>query len=168
MGSVKVRIRRDHLRFKPYPHLKSRFFQSAAKALQSLRDLFPVAPPVSKGTVILLPSSEPAVIHDEHTDTGLLRPESEFNELIGIKIKISCPPVVYQDRALLTYITVPHDVIPGEVVKAPAHMSDPPGRKAESQLRRTERFPGFQGPLKSVIGYSRHDTHAVKLRPLDL
>ena len=73
MHSVKIRVGRDHLRFKPDTKLKADLVYFIYQIFQSACDLVCVDFPVAKGTVVTVSHAKPAVIHNQHLNAAGLR-----------------------------------------------------------------------------------------------
>ncbi len=101
MHPVKIGIRRNHLRLKPDSKGQAYVLHLLHQISQTSRQLIAVHLPIPKRTIVSIPFSKPAVIHNQHFNAAFLRLPGNRKKLIRIKIKISRLPVINQNRAFL-------------------------------------------------------------------
>ena len=67
--------------------------------------------------------SEPAIIHDKHFDSALLCLTGNIQKFFCIEIKISCFPVIDEDRAFFVIVFTSDYMISVEIMITPAHLT---------------------------------------------
>ena len=104
MFSVQITVLRDHLRLYPQTEFQSKSMDLLCKCGKSAFNLLFIYFPVAKCTPVIVSLSKPSVIHDKHIQSDIFCLFCNVVNLICVKIKISCFPVIYQDWSWLLYI----------------------------------------------------------------
>ena len=124
MLPVKLGVRGNHLRLKPDAEFQTDFIHLIDEHLQSAGKFLLVDSPVAETGVVIVAVAEPAVVHDKHLNSRLLRFLRNGNQLFVIKVKVSRLPVVNQNRALPVLIWASDQVLSVEIVQRPAHAAE--------------------------------------------
>ena len=143
MLSVEIRVRGDHLRLEPDTEFKTDFIHFVNQIFQAAFDLLFVDNPVTEGRIVFISFSEPAVIHNKHLDAVFFCLSCDIEELIGIKIKVSCFPVVNQNRAFFVVVRAADHMSAIKCMVGTRHFAKSLGRVDHNNLRRLEFIAGF-------------------------
>ena len=121
MIPVQAAVHIDHLRFHPETELKPQGRDLVRQTLQTVGKLLRIDLPVPQGLCIILPVTEPSVIHNEELDPHLLPSLCKGKELLFIDLEISSLPAVQQDRPRPVLPFSPDDMLPDKPVHGLTH-----------------------------------------------
>ena len=168
MGPVQLAVLGYHLRLHPDTELHPQGIDSADHLPQCAAQFFLVHGPVSQAAVVIVPLSEPSVVHDHHIHAKSRRIPGQGADGLPAEVKIGSLPAVQQHRARFMGIFSPADMIPDTAVEHPGQCPQSLLRMAQNGLRHGEALPGIQGIVKQLIGKSHEYPGLVKLIPLRL
>ena len=104
MLSIEITVLRDHLRLYPQTKFQSKSMDFLCKCRKSTFNLLFIYFPVTKCTPVIISLSKPSIIQNKHIQSDIFCLFCNVVDFICVKIKISCLPVIYQDRSRLLCI----------------------------------------------------------------
>jgi len=124
MGTEKLRIRRNHLRFKPHTEFQTPGMNLINQDTQSTGQLLFVDEPIAQRTIIIIAFAEPAIIHDQHFDAQFFGSVRKGNKFFGIEVEKGAFPVVDQQRTFFGFPPSPDQMAVIEPMEDATHFTD--------------------------------------------
>ena len=123
MLRIQLAVRAYHLRLEPYTELKTYLVYLVYKVLKTAFYLVLVHKPVAQGRFIIVSVTEPAVVHDEHLDSGFLSLSCYIKELVRVKVEIGRFPVINKYRTAHILPLSSDKVVPHYIVEVSRHLT---------------------------------------------
>ena len=98
VGTVKVAVFRNHFRLKPDAEFHSQLMNLIHQLMQAAFNLIFIHIPVAKAAVVVIPFSEPAVIHNKKVNAHFFCRSGNFHQLYVVKIHKGRFPAIDQHR----------------------------------------------------------------------
>ena len=151
MSPEQFRILAHHFRLKPQakfqPYLRCLFHN----LLQSAGQLLLIYKPVPKAGTIIIPFPKPAIVQHQHLYAQFLCLMCQRYDFIPMERKISCFPVIDQNRSSSAKILWITDIFADNAMIIPAQPIQPPAAVAQDYFRCPKLLPGIQFPVKCLI-----------------
>ena len=150
-----LRIFVDHLRFHPDAKLHAHLIDRVCQFLQTALQLSFIDKPVTQGGCVIITVSEPAVIHDQHVQPGLLRSLRESDQDVRVKVHHRRFPVIDQNRSVLRQPALFDEMTAVQVMVRSGHLPEAFSGIDQCHFRRLECVAGHHRPGESL----RMDAH---------
>ena len=153
---IELAVGTYHFGLEPYTEFQTYLVDLIYKVLQSALYLLLIDEPVSEGGTVVVPVSEPAVVHHEHLYARLLCFSRDIEQLLGVEVEVCSLPVVDKYGAADILPLAADKVTAHYIMEVPGHLPETLGGVGDDDLGGLEAFAVFEVPGE-VVGVLAYD-----------